>query len=667
MTIEVFDDLDDLPDFERSVVTIGSFDGVHAGHQHIIDRLRKRAKEYGGKSIVLTFHPHPRLVLQPDDDSLRLLTTREEKIALLDRYGVDVVVFVPFTKSFSEQAHEAYVRDFLVDKFSPAGIVIGYDHRFGKGRTGNIDYLRTVGEELCFVVEEIPKQQVEDIAVSSTKVRHALDNGQVALAASLLRHPYLLTGKVAHGEQIGKSIGFPTANLDVTNRYKLIPADGIYAVTATVDDFEYDGMLYIGNRPVVEGLDERRIEVNLFNFDKDIYDKEVQVQFVKRLRDDMQLDGLPSLKAQLIKDKAHAMAALDTARKVEAQAAATTPMPEVAVVILNWNGKALLDQYLPTVLQTDYPNLRIIVADNGSTDDSVAALARYPRVEVLQLDRNYGFAGGYNRAIAQITTDYLVLLNSDVAVTDGWLYPLVEAMQKHPEIGACQPKILADARRDHFEYAGAAGGWIDTLGYPFCRGRIFDTVEQDVGQYDDRQEIFWATGAAMCVRPQLFTQLGGFDADFFAHMEEIDLCWRLRRAGYKVTVEPASVVYHLGGGSLPMQSPRKTYLNFRNSLLMLLKNERRSKLAWLIFVRLVLDGVAGAAFIAQGKGRHTLAILKAHFAYYWAYRKTLKKRRRLHKLLQPLSAGRPVRRSGRYRGSILWAYFGRGKKTFREL
>ena len=247
--------------------------------------------------------------------------------------------------------------------------------------------------------------------------------------------------------------------------------------------------------------------------------------------------------------------------------------PTIAIVILNWNGRKYLEQFLPSVLASTYAGKEIIVADNASTDDSIAFLSGYyPQVRVITLDRNYGFAGGYNQALKQVDSDYYVLLNSDVEVEPGWIEPILELMESDHSIGVCQPKIKMFANRELFEYAGAAGGWLDFLGYPFARGRVFDVCEQDRGQYDAAGPVFWASGAAMFVRAALYHRLGGLDGYFFAHQEEIDFCWRLQLADYKVYTCPQSVVYHVGGGTLPKGNERKVFLNFRNNLIMLAKN-----------------------------------------------------------------------------------------------
>ena len=345
-----------------------------------------------------------------------------------------------------------------------------------------------------------------------------------------------------------------------------------------------------------------------------------------------------------------------------------TQQPLVATVILNYNGEAYLSQFLPTVLRDSYPNQEVIVADNKSTDTSIPFLQKQylDTVKLLVLNENYGFAKGYNEALKQVEASYYILLNSDVEVTPNWIAPIIELMEKDPNIAACQPKVLAYHDKSIFEYAGAAGGWMDNLGYPFCRGRIMEKVEKDDGQYDTTEEVFWATGAALVIRGPLYHAIGGLDGDYFAHMEEIDLCWRLKRAGYKIMVEPKSVVYHVGGGTLNYQSPRKTYLNFRNSLATIFKNEPTSKLLWLIPTRLILDGVAGGVFLLKGQFSNIWAIIRAHLSFYANFGKLLKKRRAYTALIEKNRIGIPTV-SGRFTKSIIWQFYIRGKKTFKEL
>ncbi len=288
-----------------------------------------------------------------------------------------------------------------------------------------------------------------------------------------------------------------------------------------------------------------------------------------------------------------------------------------SVVILNWNGASILPTYLPTVIRyTDDHDCEVIVADNGSTDNSLDILKAYPSVRVIPLGENYGFAEGYNRALQNISSDYVVLLNSDVAVTEHWLTPLLAYIQAHPDVAALQPKIRSDRNRAYFEHAGAAGGMLNALGYPYCRGRVLWKVEEDKGQYDTEADIFWASGACMLVRTQVYKDLGGLDPQFFCHMEEIDLCWRIHTAGYRIVCLPQSVVYHLGGASLDYANPRKTYYNFRNNLLMLHKNLTQPKKALVLACRWVLDYVAALYFLLRGKTDDTKAIFRARRDYH---------------------------------------------------
>ncbi len=301
-------------------------------------------------------------------------------------------------------------------------------------------------------------------------------------------------------------------------------------------------------------------------------------------------------------------------------------MKKIAVVILNWNGAKLLEQFLPSVMAYS-DEATVYVADNASTDDSITVIkTQFPSVKIIQNDGNYGFAKGYNVALQQVEEEYYALVNSDIEVTEGWLTPMLSIFDTEPTIGIIQPKILDYKNKAYFEYAGAAGGFIDQFGYPYCRGRLFDTIEKDNGQYNDELEIFWASGACFFIRKATYHQLNGFDGDFFAHQEEIDLCWRAFNLGFKVKYTPNSKVYHVGGATLNESNPRKTFLNFRNSLLMLTKNLPENKLVPIIFTRLCLDGLAGVQFIFKGKFVHCWAIIKAHFAFYILINKTLKKR-----------------------------------------
>jgi GT2 family glycosyltransferase len=301
-------------------------------------------------------------------------------------------------------------------------------------------------------------------------------------------------------------------------------------------------------------------------------------------------------------------------------------LKKIAVVILNWNGTKLLEQFLPSVVAYS-PEAKIYVADNASTDDSIAFVkANFPMVKIVVNENNFGFAQGYNEALKHIDAEIYALVNSDIEVTENWLKPIINTFDNELQTAIIQPKILDYKRKDYFEYAGAAGGFIDKYGYPYCRGRVFETLEKDNGQYDDNCEIFWASGACFFIRSSVYNELQGFDTDFFAHQEEIDLCWRVFNIGYKIKYNSKSVVYHVGGATLETGNPKKTFLNFRNSLLMLVKNLPNESLYWILFCRLILDGIAGIKFLFQGKFYHLLAILRAHFSFYRLFSNNYKKR-----------------------------------------
>lgn len=333
---------------------------------------------------------------------------------------------------------------------------------------------------------------------------------------------------------------------------------------------------------------------------------------------------------------------------------------KVAVIILNWNGARMMQQFLPSVVNNT-PDAEIVVADNGSTDDSLQVLKdEFPSVRTVVLDKNYGFAEGYNRAIAAVECDYVVLLNSDVEVPESWLKPLVEYMNANPEVSACQPKLLAHHDKQMFEYAGASGGYIDCYGYPFCRGRIFSVVEHDEGQYNNVADVHWATGACMLVRRDVYQRLGGLDARFFAHNEEIDLCWRMRLNGYRIVCIPDSYVYHVGGGTLPQGNPRKTYLNFRNNLTMLYKNLPDSDLNKVMRLRFILDCIAMMQSLAKFNIGDVKAIIKARKdcnawkPEYSSIRKAIQQQASVKtSLVMPYS--------------ILWQFFIKRKQKYSEL
>jgi len=340
---------------------------------------------------------------------------------------------------------------------------------------------------------------------------------------------------------------------------------------------------------------------------------------------------------------------------------------KVSIVILNFNGRKHLKAFLPSVVEHTPETMEIHVADNGSTDDSVDLLrTKFPRVIVQKLLKNYGFAEGYNQALKNIESDYYVILNSDVRVTADWIEPMINLFESNRSIAAIQPKIRSEQAPDFFEYAGAAGGLMDKYGFTFCRGRVFDELEKDHGQYDTRRQITWASGAALFIRANLFHQFGGFDGDYFAHMEEIDLCWRLRRAGYQIMVEPASVVYHLGGGTLNYQSAQKTFLNFRNLYATLLKNLPRGRASWLILFRLVIDAGAALLYLSQKRPDLIWAIARAHWAFFGNIPKIIKKRKNEKRIVEQHRIG-PENTSSVYPASIVKAYYFSGQKTYNDL
>lgn len=338
-------------------------------------------------------------------------------------------------------------------------------------------------------------------------------------------------------------------------------------------------------------------------------------------------------------------------------------MSKVAIVILNWNGQKMLAQYLPNVVEYSRQDAEVWVADNCSSDQSMHLLeTQFPQVKTIVLEQNFGFAEGYNRALKQIEAEYYVLLNSDVEVSHHWLTPLIEFMDSHPQVAACQPKLLAEYDKDMFEYAGACGGFLDKYGYPFCRGRIFETVEQDNGQYDYQQEVLWATGACMMIRSTDYWNAGGLDARFFAHNEEIDLCWRLRLMGRKIYCIPESEVYHVGGGTLPKSNPMKTFLNFRNNLTMLYKNLGDNELDYVMRVRWFLDYLAAfEMLLLKHSWGDFKAVLKARKAFR-SWRKDFEADRK------KIQASRVEKNLSQiYDGSILWQYYAKGKKLFSQL
>lgn len=336
--------------------------------------------------------------------------------------------------------------------------------------------------------------------------------------------------------------------------------------------------------------------------------------------------------------------------------------PSVAIVILNWNGKHYLQQFLPFVVGTEYPHLQIIVADNASTDDSVSYLNKeWPQIKIIQLPKNFGFAQGYNEALKQVDAHYFVLLNSDVEVTKGWLQPIINLLEADASAAACQPKILSFKNKHEFEYAGAAGGWLDAYGYPFARGRVFDICEKDAGQYNNTTEVFWASGAALVIKKEDYFLVNGFDNYFFAHQEEIDMCWRLQLKGRKIFCCPQSVVYHVGGGTLPRGNSKKTYLNFRNNAIMLSKNLPWKEKWWKVPFRLLLDTLSAVKGVFAGDSGYFWAIFRAHWAYlYWVLLYGWRSKNGGHNI-----ATKSLK--GLYNGNIVWQHFVKGKTSFTQI
>ncbi len=338
-------------------------------------------------------------------------------------------------------------------------------------------------------------------------------------------------------------------------------------------------------------------------------------------------------------------------------------MIKTAVVILNWNGENFLKQFLPSVVKYSLSeHSEVWVADNGSTDNSIDYIEKnFPEINIIKFDKNYGFTGGYNKALFQIKAEYYVLLNSDVEVTELWLQSVVDFMDANKEVAAAMPKLLAYHEKNKFEYAGAAGGFIDKYGFPFCRGRILNVTEEDKGQYDDVSDIFWATGACMFVRASVYHELGGLDDDFFAHMEEIDLCWRMKNRGYSVVYIPNSVVYHVGGGTLPNNNPRKLFYNYRNNLFLLYKNLPKGSFRYILFIRMILDGASAIMYLLQGKFSFFTTVFKAHMAFYSNLKKIRKKRN------ENIEKQKIFYHPEIFKGSIIFSFFVKRIKKFSKL
>jgi len=653
--VQVHHGLEHLPFFQHSVVSIGVYDGVHFGHRTIINRVIEKAKEIDGQSIILTFDPHPRQVVYPGDNEIRLLTSLDEKIAQLEATGLDHLVIIPFTVEFSQINPYHYVENILIDKLKVNHIIIGYDHRFGLNRGGDIHLLKSYEKKNLFTVEEISRQDVDELKVSSTKIRTHLQAGDIHIANKLLGYTYELTGIINQGSQIAGNLGYPTANCDLSEKAKLIPAPGTYAATAECDGQQYEGMLYIGKSPTLQSLDDVVIEMNLFaSIDLPLYGKKITIRPERRYRGDKKFDTVEQLRFNIAADKT----------AVEHHFLKKKNQALVATAILNYNGQDFLSEYLPMHEASD--SATIIVFDNASSDESVRVAKEHDQVHVIELVENTGFAGGYNNALPHIGSKYVAIVNSDIKVTKGWLDPIIALMESDMTIGAVQPKIRSVHHPDEFEYAGAAGGFMDSLGYPYCRGRILNTVEKDEGQYDDAISVDWSSGAAMVTRSELYKNAGGFDSDFFAHMEEIDLCWRIRRAGYKIICEPKSIVYHVGGGTLTYDSPRKVFLNVRNNYWMVLKNKSVRSLIGVIPSKVIVDLLYALSFLAKGKLPHVGSVVKGICAGLGGISKIGFKRRQISYFLDRYTIGSEPKTSRSIKFLPI-SYYLLDKKKYQDL
>lgn len=651
--------LDELPRFRNAVLTIGSFDGVHHGHRSIIKRLCQVATQTAGESIIVTFDPHPRKVVFPNDLDLRLLTTTSEKIDLLRETGLDHLIIVPFTVAFSQINPHEYVEKILIRKCRVRHLIIGYDHRFGLNRSGDIHLLRHYESQGAFEVEEIPQQVVEDLHVSSTKIRNHILAGHIPQANKLLGAQYHLSGTVEQGRQIAGALGYPTANCSIKDPDKILPAYGSYAAEAWCDGQQYQGMVYIGKSPTLTNRSVISVEINLFDkVEHSLYGKKIRIYPLSHIRRDQKYASKAELLYNIQNDKIESLQYLQSSKKTKL----------VTTAILNFNGSDLLSRFLPSHMAHSLGDSEVVVIDNASTDDSIRVCEQsFPDIVVTPLSTNKGYAQGYNEGLQTIATKYVALVNSDIEVTPGWLAPLLATMEADESVVAVQPKILSFDHKGQFEYAGAAGGFIDRMGYPYCRGRLIETVEQDQGQYDSAIHVDWTSGAAMLVRTEVFKAAGGFDSSFFAHMEEIDLCVRWQQAGYKMLCVPTSIVYHVGGATLQYQSPQKAFLNLRNNYHMLFKNRALRQLLYVIPIRIVLDGVFAIKELLAGRPSVAMAVMRgilsglSRCASVGKQRKILKYYNNRYQRPSDTTE-RPFRV-----GILPVAYYIRGKKLFSQL
>lgn len=654
---------DPLPAFINPVITIGAFDGLHIAHMQIISRLILSAKEQNGQSILITFDPHPRTILDPSEPSVKLLTSIEERIKILEKTDLDFFVIVPFDYSFSMMMPEEYLENFLIANFHPKKIIAGYDHRFGRDGRGDIALMKLYSNNHHFEFEELEVQVLAQSAISSSRIRNYISQNKILEANELLAYPYMISGKVIPGKKLGRELGFPTANIEVDNENKLIPQDGVYAAFCMISGRLLEGMLYIGRSRTMSSDQRRSIEVNLFDFVEEIYGQHVTLYVLEYIREDMVFKDKETLKRQISNDERKIKNAI-TKYKIHFSPIAK---PVTAIVILNYNGLQFLEKYLPAIIQHTPAQMQVYIIDNNSTDNSCIYLEHhFPEVELIKLKRNYGFAGGYNKGLAQIQADYYVLVNSDVIVEKDWISGIISKMQVDPNVLVAQPKILDLNARSRFEYAGASGGFMDFLGYPFCRGRIIDCIEEDQAQYNSDLEIFWATGAAMVIKAAAFKTIGGFDGDYFAHQEEIDLCWRLKRIGGKVMCYPEYEIFHLGGGTLDYNNPRKTYLNFRNNLFTIFKNSSWISLLVILPVRLILDVLIALSYVLKGQFIVAYKIIQAYVIAIINTIYLIHKKNHNDQLIQKLSY-KPANKKGILNASIFLQYYFSGNRYFSDI
>ena len=601
---------DSMPEFRNSVVTIGSFDGFHKAHQDIVQQVCSQAIATQGESIVITFDPHPKMILDQQKDRKHLLSSQEEKIQLFSQTPLDYLIIVPFTFEFSQQIAGEYVENFLIKNFKPQTLIIGFDHRFGINSSGGIELLKKYSNEGHFKLIEISKREENHSKISSTQIRKSIIENNYSFASHQLGRPYSFQGTVVRGKQVGSTIGYPTANLEIDSSDKLIPNPGIYAALANYNNIDYDAMLYIGSRPTLGENLKQTIEIHLINFEGYIYGENLEVKVISFIRADEKFSNLNNMVEQIKKD--HAKIELELGR-FHLTYPSLKKNPSIAVAILNYNGEKYLKDYIPEIFAHLPSNAKLYVIDNASSDESMNFLQyNYPEIKRIQLQTNYGFAEGYNKGLGQINADYFLLLNSDIEVKNDFISPLLARMQADPLNMAVQGKIKSLKDPQSFEYAGAAGGLMDILGYTFAYGRMLNNTEKDIDQYNSAKEIFWSSGAAMLVNAYMFKSLGGFDEDYFAHQEEVDLCWRIQRAGGKIWYEPKSEVFHLGGGTLAYAQPNKLFLNFRNNLSTIFKNVPFIYLIILLPVRFILDFLISIKYLLSGNLSLFLKVIEAY-------------------------------------------------------